>query len=62
MAPWQVITDLALQEIAEAPPSDRAALATVAALGPRALQAFGEELLALLRSPPDDAGNAGSGA
>ena len=46
--PWQVLTDAALQRLIETIPADLPALATAAAIGPRALAAFGAELLALL--------------
>ncbi len=49
--PWEVVGDGALRALAESPPSDLQALAQVTGLGPRAIQAFGEELLGLLRAP-----------
>jgi ATP-dependent DNA helicase RecQ len=56
--PWQVLLDGVLDRLAVAPPCDLSGLAVQAQLGPRALNAFGEELLALLREAPT--GGAGS--
>lgn len=65
--PWQVIAEGALRAIAEEPPADLPALARVAGLGPRALGAFGEELLRLvtggkeqLLGPEDEVTQGGS--
>ena len=46
--PWQVLTDVAAERIVAAHPTDLGALATAADLGPRALAAFGAELLGLI--------------
>ena len=46
--PWQVIADDALRALLAEHPADLPALARVTGIGPRALAAFGEELLHLL--------------
>lgn len=45
---WQVLTDRAAERIAVGTPADLAGLAALGELGPRALAAYGEELLALM--------------
>jgi ATP-dependent DNA helicase RecQ len=47
--PWQVLTDETLRRVAAERPADLATLARVAGLGPRALAAFGEAVLRIVR-------------
>ncbi len=58
--PWQVLTDVALARMASSPPADLPALAAAAEIGPRALAAFGETLLCLVRALPTGAEGANS--
>ena len=46
--PWQVLSDPAVERLSASPPADLSAVARAAGLGPRALQAYGEELLQLV--------------
>jgi len=52
---WQVLTDAAIDRLEGEAPADLAALGATAGLGPRALIAFGRELLELLTPPPSGA-------
>lgn len=50
--PWQVLTDVALVRLAEAPQVHPLALAALSGLGPRALASFGSSLLEVLNPIP----------
>ena len=58
--PWQVLLDEHLDAIAAARPVELGALARVG-LGPRALEAFGAEVLALVRAANTDPPGSGAG-
>lgn len=53
--PWQVLTEAAVEHLLATPPTDLPGVARTAELGPRALQAYGEELLRLLGGGADGA-------
>jgi superfamily II DNA helicase RecQ len=55
VAPWQVVTDGGVERLAERTPSDLPELGRIAGVGPRALRAYGEELLRLLGGGGDGA-------
>lgn len=58
--PWQILLDDELAAIAAAPPGDASALTRIG-LGPRALGALGEELLALLAGHTGGCASGGTG-